>query len=74
MTTNDLIKVRKELEKIVQLNRERDKHNTYYMSLLTSSLTKEDHNERDMLAGGSNLDAPGSKTIGEYLDYIRDIR
>lgn len=66
--------MRKELDKIVQLNKERDKHNTYYMSLLTSSLAKDDHSEKDMVAGGSNLDAPGSKTIGEYLDYILDIR
>lgn len=66
--------MRKELDKIVKLNKERDKHNTYYMSLLTSSLAKEDYSEKDMVAGGSNLDAPGSKTIGEYLDYIIDIR
>ncbi|XP_065339696.1 DNA polymerase epsilon catalytic subunit 1 [Cloeon dipterum] len=74
MTTNDLVKVRKELDKIVQMNKEREKHDTYYINLLTSSLSREDHTEKDMLAGGSNLDAPGSKTIGEYLDYIRDIR
>lgn len=71
------MKVRKELQRIVAVNRERDKNDTYYMSLLTVSLhqqSREGSNGREGAGGGSNLDQPGSRNLGEYLDYIRDIR
>jgi hypothetical protein len=70
-----MVKVRKELQRIVTTNRARDKHDTYYMSLLTESLQQPGGNSsrKEMAAGGSNLDQT-SKNVGEYLDYIRDIR
>lgn len=59
-------KVRREIMAVVRKNREREKTNTNYIKLLSSSLA-----HGSSVAHGSSM---GATKTAEYLDYIVDIR
>lgn len=61
-------KVRREIMAVVRKNREREKTNTNYIKLLSSSLA---HGSMDASHGHSST---GGAKSTEYLDYIVDIR